>query len=203
MSTVSPQFLFLKPMDPEVCHLLASLYRIFNGKSLKTEIHITVRGPCYQPISQEYVNQLQDSIKQSPILIHGIGMFRNPGETVVFIKADSKELKAAMRKPDFPKKHYRPVPHISLYRGSDLERAQAVSRFLEREDLGFVCHEFDLFVQEYKQLELPFVDEGRSVETGFQGLLDTGLVCPGILARAEKAMAAWAWDDSKPAAQVS
>lgn len=166
MTNRIPRFMLLQILDQEVYGLLSDLRRIFGGKGMSTDIHMTVRGPYYRPIKQEIMEKSQREIEMSlPFIIHGIGIFKNPQERVVYIKAQGATITKILWKPDFPKKEYNSNPHISLYRGSDNGRAKAIYDFLSnRTDLEFACHKVNLIEYCSKQSEMYEKNESAASE---------------------------------------
>ena len=181
------RFLFLEFLDPEINALLTCLQRAFGDNENNTGIHITVRGPYYSSISGKHIEKFERIVQRDPILIHGIGMFRNPEKNVVFIRVHSDALKNIWWKPDYPRSQYGFNPHISLYRTSDVDLASVIVNFLDKEGIKLICHDFRLVMFSSKQGELfPF----RTVPTmrSFPELSNRLLVRSDIVQRAAKLM---------------
>ena len=136
------RFLFLEVLDPEINALLSSLRRTFDDRESSSGIHITIRGPYYEEIRGKDIKKYEQIIRRDPILIHGIDMFRNPDEIVVFIRVHSVALSEVWWKPDFPKERYGFNPHISLFKSENVELALAVLNFLKKEELKLISHNF-------------------------------------------------------------
>ena len=179
----SQKFLFLEFLDPAINGLLLRLRREFTGEDLSSSIHVTVRGPYKSSIKDSVVRRFQRLLEGEPILIHGIGMFANPSEFVVYIKVSSERLRRIWWKPDYPKSKYGLNPHISLYRGSDGALAEKISNFLDAEGLKLICTEFRLTPYTSKQTEL-FLLESLPVEHLFLRLSNLRLVRADIVQRA-------------------
>ena len=181
----SQKFLFLEFLDPAINGLLLRLRHEFTGENPMSSIHVTVRGPYKGRIRESAVRRFQRLLEGEPILIHGIGMFTNPDEFVVYIKVYSERLRRIWWKPDFPKSQYGINPHISLYRGNDKVLAEKIQRFLNAEGLNLVCTDFRLTPYTSKQSEL-FSLESLPVEYHFLRLSNVRIVKADIIQRAEK-----------------
>ena len=180
-----PRFLFLEFLDAEINTLLTSLRRTFADGETNSGIHITVRGPYYDEISGTDIVKFERIVKRDPILIHGIDIFENPGENIVYIRVHSNALKEIWWKPDFPKEKFGFNPHISLSKSSDLRFALTVSEFLKKEEIKLVCHDFRLVPFSSRQLEL-FPFESVPEKPHFDELSKRRLVKPDVLQRATR-----------------
>lgn len=177
------RFLFLEFLDPEINTLLSSLRRTFDDRESNTGIHITIRGPYYEAIRGEDIRKYEKILCREPILIHGIDMFRNPDEVVVFIRVHSVALSEVWWKPDFPKERYGFNPHISLFKSKNVELALAVLNFLKKEELKLISHKFRLIPFSSRQMEL-FPYSAVPKKPSFSELANRRLVRPDILRRA-------------------
>lgn len=183
MSKSAQKFLFLEFLDPAINGLLLGLRREFTSETLHSGIHVTVRGPYKSAIRESVIRRFQNLLEAEPILIHGIGMFSNPGEYVVYIRVSSNRLRSIWWKPDYPKSKFGFNPHISLYRGSDKILAEKIREFLDSEGLALICTEFRLTPYTSKQTEL-FSLEKLPVEHLFLRLSNLRLVRADIIQRA-------------------
>lgn len=150
MRNYIPSVLLLQPLEENINSVLSGLRKEFGGTSLNQPIHITLRGPHKDRPAPKDINKWKENISRQTILIRDIGIFQNPGETVVYIKAYNEGFKKIFWKPDFKDQCN---PHISLYRGSDDKRAKVITEFLQREDLRFTCEEFILDLCSLKQMD--------------------------------------------------
>ena len=80
--------------------------------------HVTVRGPYQKEMQPETAVRLSGS---EPVEVGGIGNFFNYGQNTVFLRCDSREIRHAWRKPNYPYN-----PHLTLYDG----RSPAFARML-------------------------------------------------------------------------
>ena len=95
----------------------------------KTQAHITIRGPY----SQRYnLSAQQERIRGSRIAADGVDHFFNEGQSTVFIKCNSHELREAWKKSDFGFN-----PHITLYDGSSRTFATCLLQLLSGLNLSF------------------------------------------------------------------
>ena len=179
------RFLFLEFLDPEINTFLLGLQHAFSGRETSSGIHITVRGPYYDEIPGKDIEKYESIVRRDPILIHGIDMFQNARENVVFIRVHSDALEEIWWKPDFPKQKYGFHPHISLYKTSDIQLATLVLRFLKNEEIQLICHDFRLVPFSSKQMEL-FPFDAIPQKGNFSELLSRRRVRPGVLQRAAR-----------------
>ena len=84
--------------------------RVLGYPAEKHRAHITVRGP-YERIGNR-VDSINRLVESSKINIHGSGNFFDTGQTTVYLRCASPQLKAVWDKPD-----YGFNPHITLYDG--------------------------------------------------------------------------------------
>ena len=178
-----PNFIFLEFLDSEINALLSGLRHEFGNSETETDIHITVRGPYYKRISKKDITKYERIICDDPILIHGVDIFRNRTENIVYIRVHSNSLKKIWWKPDFPINEFGFNPHISLHRTPDVEFAKTILDFLKKENMKLICHEFRLIPFASKQGDF-FPFDSISHDRNFWTLSNRGLVRPDILHRA-------------------
>ncbi len=178
------QFLFLELLDPEINGLLCGLRAAFSDEERHTNIHITVRGPYNKTISREKLKTFSAMPGNQPLLIHGIGMFENQGNYVVYIRVWSKWLNRLWWKPDYPIEEYGFNPHISLYIGSDRILAEKIEDFLKKEGLKLLCRDFRITPFTSRQTGM-FPLDPLPIEHNFPKLSYHRLVRPDIIQRAE------------------
>ena len=182
-SANSRNFIFLQFLDAEINALLSGLMREFGGSKTESNIHITVRGPYPSRISEEDIAKFERIVRDDPILIHGIDVFRNQTENVVYIRVHSASLRKIWWKPDFPVEKFGFNPHISLHKTSDREFAKTIMDFLKNEDIKLICHDFRLIPFASKQGDLFPLDPAPR-DLHFRELSNRRLIRPDILCRA-------------------
>lgn len=180
----SPTFIFLEFLDNEICSLLNGLIQSFGKSKNKSNIHITVRGPFYHPISEKELTRYAMLLEHEPVLIQSAGMFSNEKEAVVYIKVSHKNLKKIWKKPDYPMEVFGFNPHISIYKGPDKGLARAIYRFLKNENITLLCHDFRLTTFVSKQLDFFPVNSSLN-KSGFPKLCRWKKIRSDILERAE------------------
>jgi len=181
---MASNFLFLEFKDEEIVYLLSSLRKIFAQKTVKTNIHITVRGPYTKLITDEEIRKTRKKIQNDVILITGVGRFDNTRHTV-YLKVGSENLEKIWDKPDFPKSKYGYNPHITMYDGDNESLADGICEFLEKERLELLCHSFKL--TPYVSKQMPLFEESDNVKGGhFLELSNRRKVRADILERAYK-----------------
>lgn len=176
-------FLLLELLDPTINDLLFRLRHEFTKGSLSSDIHVTIRGPYRKKITPDTITKLGQVLDSDPILIQGIGMFENTDEYVVYIKASADRLTEVCWKPDFPKRTYGCIPHITLYRGDDKELAEKVLDFLNKEPIKLICRNFKLTSYTSKQPEL-FTLNRKTFEQNLHLSPNEYQVKPDIILRA-------------------
>ena len=176
-------YMFMELLDPAINGLLFGLRREFSEGALNSNIHITIRGPYRKKITQETFEKCVKLLNNEPILIHGIGMFENPEEYVVYIKVSGDHLPEVCWKPDFPKKTFGCNPHISLYRGTDKQLAKKALDFLNKESLKLICNNYRLTPYTSKQPDL-FPSESTPFERILLQSSNDNLVTSDIVKRA-------------------
>lgn len=181
---MAKHFLFVVPIDPDVVNLLSGLREIFNEKKFKTPIHITLRGPCANPIEAPTLRDRSDEITSTPILISGPGQFNVDDVLYVYLKARSKYLETYTFKPDFPKSTHDANPHITIYEGIDKSKAKKVYDFLRQEISPFYCHKFEITTYLSQQLTLPFLQPKLMSDADISGLIRLKKIKKGIFERA-------------------
>lgn len=182
-SRSSQKFLFLEILDPEINGLLSGLRKEFAEGISESSIHITVRGPYSRLIRDEEIDKCRRILDNEPILLHGIGIFDNPEEYVVYMRVLGERLSKIWWKPDFPKSKHGFNPHISLYRGTDGILANKIEDFLKKESLKLLCMNYRLTPYTSKQTEM-FPFERAPAEHLFLRLSNLRLVRPDIVQRA-------------------
>ncbi len=178
-------FLFLEFTDEEIVYLLSSLRKIFTQKQIKTNIHITVRGPYAKTITEGEIKKADHTIKNDVILIAGVGRFSDSRHTV-YLKVRSDNLEKIWDKPDYPKSKYGFNPHITMYDGNNAQLAEGIYKFLENEKLELLCHSFKLTPYVSKQISLFKENDSATKGHHFFELSNRRKVRADILERAHK-----------------
>lgn len=180
-------FVFLEIKDIEVLNLLISLRQVFLGKTSNSAIHLTVRGPYEVPPLSSQIRKWQEMLRDEPVVLANTGFFSNRDEYVVYIKISNEYLRQIWYKPDFPVKEYGFNPHITLYKGGDLERAKKIEKFLKSENIELMCYEYELNCYKSKDMKL-FGPKEMDQKHHFKTLVDLGKVKYDILNRAMSLM---------------
>lgn len=92
--------------------------RYLADPSAKHLAHITVRGPCAEPIATEPLNR---QLAGNLITLAGVDSFRGDRQQTVFLGCDGTRLRRVWAKRD-----YGYHPHITLYDGEDPAFAEAL-----------------------------------------------------------------------------
>ncbi len=191
---MSKSFIFLEFLDPEINALIFGLRNEFGGRVQNTNVHITVRGPYYKRIDANIIKPLGKQLGDDPILIHSAGIFRN-SEYVVYLKVESKGLKNIWWKPDYPVERFGFNPHITIYVGNNEVVAEAIYKFLKKENISLLTQSYKLIPYVSKQSDLfPHKDNPRSRH--IRELSNRFLVRADILQRAANLVRACNAQDS-------
>lgn len=189
-SSQTKYFVFLEICDADICELLNGLRSVFNQKTFKSGIHVTLRGPYLKPVSDKAMDSWFQRIKASAILIANVGKFENENESVVYLRVatakKSKNLSVITRKFHYPKNRFDFNPHITLYAGKDKALAERIFEFLRKEQIELVCHKFMLSIfASNPQAEL-FPEPRPSMNGEISGLILLRKISPEILVRARR-----------------
>ncbi len=116
-------FIFLYPEPGRTKALLDMCIFLLNPRE-KWPAHITVAGPF--PNKRRFT-----TLRPFKATVFGMGVFnffRNNSPTV-YLKVDFLERSEIWKKPDFVGQ---PIPHLTLYDGSDMEQAKAIFTMASR-----------------------------------------------------------------------
>ena len=173
--------LFLVLKNKRINSLLHILRKIFNGKDNNSDIHITVRGPFKGKIKTELIENIKNEMLYDVIKIEGVGAFKNGDQNFVFLKIDSPNLENIWNKPGFPKSKHGFNPHITLYKGTNSDRADKILSFLKAEEIRLLCEEFEFMSYDLLQRSIP---EEQDLVDSFMGLEISGNIKKGLIERA-------------------
>jgi hypothetical protein len=113
-------------------------------------------------------------------------MFPGENRAVIYMKVQHPKLRRVWWKPDFPIAKYGFNPHITLYEGSDHQRALRLMEFLQREQQKLLTWQFSVSPYVTAQADLfPKPKGGREL---FSKLIHTGMIRADILSRLEKSL---------------
>jgi hypothetical protein len=178
---VAKRFVFLEINDSEIIALISGLREIATGSRPLSNVHITVRGPYSREISARQVEKYRRAMRADPILFQGVGNFQAKDRQLVYLAVHHPGLRRIWWKPDFPVRTFGFNPHVTIYEGTDADRASRLTAFLRKENLKLVTWDFSV---------TPYVSDHRDLfqapqhrEELFLGLVNRGLVRPDILTR--------------------
>lgn len=184
-------FLFVEILDRPAIHMLNELRAIFRGRTSRSGIHITVRGPYKNPPSAKVVDKLWQQISGERLLLHGIGRFELPEKHIVFLRSHSRAIRRIWWKRDYPILRYGFNPHITLFEGPP-DQAREVETFLKREQIELFCRRLALTLYQTHPGDLfdtPLVTELFSTGNADGGpLVNQYRFDPAILIRARALM---------------
>jgi 2'-5' RNA ligase len=183
---MAKSFVFLEITDPEIAALVHGIRTAADGTSPSSAPHVTIRGPYSRSVTASELRRYERILSTTPVVLQGFGVFEMSDKVVVYIKIQHEKLRQIWWKPDFPIAKYGFNPHVTLYEGSDRERAERLLAFLQREGIKLLTWNFAVtpHVSDHKDL----FKKPKDRETLFLGLVNRGTVRPDILARLEKTL---------------
>ena len=172
------KFLFIEIRDQEISSLLNKLRELFSNRKFHTGIHITIKGPQKSFRTKSIEKFLEE---KNPIKIYDAGIFLNRDTYIVYLKVICNNLRGHLwRKPDYKDEIN---PHITLYKGSDKNIAEAVLEFLKKENISLECKDYGIITHTQRQREL-FSKPPKSDEPDIYNLEQGECIKKGILSRA-------------------
>jgi hypothetical protein len=120
------------------------------------------------------------------VVIEGIGIFELPDRVVVYVKVQHEKLRQIWWKPDFPIEKYGFNPHITLYEGTDRERARRLCEFLHGERVSLLSWDYSVtsHVADHKDM----FRNPAAQDMSFLGLVNRGVVRADLLTRLERSL---------------
>lgn len=175
------QILTISIKEEEIYYLLMNLKEILNNNDRPSEVHITLKGP--QEKFDDHKSREKFLNSNYPIYIDGVGVFHNNRISIVYLKAKCEGIKGHMwNKPDYNDEYN---PHITIFKGKDKEKSEAIMNFLKSENISLTCNAYDISTILLKQLNLFYREYPRN-ENGFKNLVESGIIKKGILQRAKE-----------------
>lgn len=141
------------PQAPKIL-LLEKLRDVFFGRKVDKRLHVTVRGPFTTYPDHESLVSVRSSADENRLLISGVGAFANEKVSVVYLRVQGTWLRQIWLKPDFPVSKFGFNPHITMYEGSDHERAKKVLKFLRLNNVELIVEDFGLAITTLRQKTL-------------------------------------------------
>lgn len=179
-------FVFLEIIDPDINALFSAFSQAINGEKPKKATHLTIRGPYSKKVSKKLFGELNSIMEYDVLQIGGVGKFSNPDEHVVYLKVDSPHLRQVWYKPDYPIKKYGFNPHISIYRGNNLELADKLYDFFLNEKLLFNCAEFQIATYVSKSSDRILIPDQIPIAEYPERLKISGKIKPDLIERLQK-----------------
>lgn len=152
------EFVFLELADRDLNLLFASIAETIQGIRPNKAPHLTVRGPYSGKVPSGTVTDCRKKMQNDVLEISSVGRFGNAGEEVVFLHVTSPNLRRIWWKPDYPISKFGFNPHISIYRGEDVELAEAIERFFGHEEIRFLCAEYRITTHVTRQKDMFHVE---------------------------------------------
>jgi 2'-5' RNA ligase len=183
---MAKSFVFLEITDAEIGGLIYGIRAVAMSSPPQSAPHVTIRGPYSRPVSREQLLRYGRLLSSHPVVLEGIGAFQSGKRATVYLKVQHPNLRQIWWKPDYPIKDFGFNPHVTLYEGSDGDRAQRLQAFLRREGIKLLTSNFAVspYVSDHKDL-FPQVE---SRDRLFLGLINRGLVRADVLARLDRSL---------------
>lgn len=150
------------PQAPKIL-LLEKLRDVFFGRKVDKRLHVTIRGPFTTYPDHESLASVKSSADENRLLISGVGCFVSEKVSVVYLRVQGKWLRQIWLKPDFPVSKFGFNPHITMYEGSDHDRAKKVLKFLRLNNVELIVEDFGLAITTLRQKTL--FDEAETPES--------------------------------------
>jgi 2'-5' RNA ligase len=183
---VAKNFIFLEVTDPEINSLVREMREIADAAPAHSNVHITIRGPYDRAVPAENLKRYERILSSDPIVLNGVGMFPGTKRHVVYMKVQHPKLRRIWWKPDFPISKYGFNPHITLYEGSDPDRAARLLWFLQREQLKLLTWQF--IVSPYVTAQADLFPTQKNGSRLFLNLVNASMVRADILSRLDKCL---------------
>jgi 2'-5' RNA ligase len=183
---MAKSFVFLEVADPEINYLVHAIRETADHRPARSNVHITIRGPYSRVVGPDKLRRYEHLLLTAPLVLDGVGSFSVGDRTVVYLKVQHPRLRQLWWKPDFPVSKFGFNPHITMYEGTDHERARLFLEFLKREQLKLLTWNFKVtpYVSDHADL-FPKPEAGRQ---RFLQLVNSRMVRADILARLERAL---------------
>lgn len=171
-------FVFIVFDDPYVVGVLDFLCETLNGRRWRQPPHLTIQGPLHDRPSASHLKSIEAALGGEPMLIANPGMFRTKKGAAIFLRVNSPGLRHVWNKPDFPIEKFGFNPHLTLYDGSDVAKAERGFRFLSsgKHRVELMCREYSVVPYTAKQVEMFPRDEVAGDESAIQRLIASGKV---------------------------
>ena len=171
-------FVFIVFDEPEIVGVLDFLVEVMNGKRWKAPPHLTIQGPLESRPTSEHIDGIKERLASDEILIANPGIFTTKSGVALYLSVNSQNLKKVWNKPEYPIAKYGFNPHLTIYEGPDIKKAQRAYDFLKS---GFyrielICRKYSVVPYASKQLELFPVHEVQGDENAITRLIGLGKV---------------------------
>lgn len=173
-----PHFVFIVFDDPYVVGVLDFLCETLNGRRWRQLPHLTIQGPLHERPSAAHLRAIEIALEGEPMLIANPGMFPTPKGAAIFLRVESPGLRRVWNKPDFPIDKFGFNPHLTLYDGPDIAKAERAFRFLSsgKHRVELMCRDYSIVPYTAKQLEMFPRDEVAGDVGAIQRLIASGKV---------------------------
>lgn len=178
---MAKRFIFLEISDPQILSLITSIRESAMGAVSTSRVHVTVRGPYHREIPIRQLEYWQQLLAAHPLVLNGVGKFQAADTHVVYLKVQHPALRRIWWKPDYPIDTFGFNPHVTVYEGTNADRANRLKEFLTREGLKLLTWDFQVAAHVSDHRDLFKVHE--NADELFLGLVNRRLVRADILAR--------------------
>lgn len=183
---MAKSFVFLRITDPEISALISGIRAVAMAVPPKSGPHITIRGPYSRPVPRIQIIRYGKVLASHPLVLEGVDRFQASDHSTVYLKVQHPKLLQVWWKPDYPTKVFGFNPHLTLYEGSDVGRAQSLLTFLRGEGIKLLTSEFAIspYVSDHEDL----FPQAERREHLFLKLINRGLVRADVLDRLERVL---------------
>lgn len=171
-------FIYIVFDDPEVVGVLDFLVEVMNGRKWRSLPHLTIQGPLDSKPNSDLIESIKNRLSSDDFLIANPGIFETKSGVALYLNVTSPNLKKVWNKPDFPIEKYGFNPHLTIYEGPDIEKAQKAYHFLRSGlyRIELICRQYSVVPYASKQFELFPVHEVKGNENAISRLIGLGKV---------------------------
>lgn len=152
--SIKSNFVFVVFNDPVVVGVIGFLSSVLDRARRNSPPHLTIQGPFEEKATLEDIASIKRRLMGDVFFIGNPGLFVTQRGAALFLRAESENLSKVWNKPDFPTSVYGFNPHVTIYDGPDLARAERAYEHLKRNRVELLCRDFDVVQYVPKQLDL-------------------------------------------------
>jgi len=180
---MSQHFVFLVFADPIVVGAIQFLEGVMRPTaSSRLPPHITIQGPFESKVGIDSIKLIERKLRDDIFFIGNPGVFETPKGVALYLRVASDHLRAVWDKPDYPIDKFGFNPHVTIYEGEDIPRANRALALLRRHRFELLCRDF--VVTQYVPKQLDMFPHGRTSgdDHAISKLISRGSLSPSFRA---------------------